>query len=691
MSLGPGDLPAVQVLVVSAREENAEAINSVLRNHGVPSRCSRLPNATDVDQRLRAGGWSVAVVFADEGAELLGEVLRIRDQVDPDLPVVSCRESVQGDLLSADVIAGASDLVCLSHRRRLLKVLERELRGARMARSLREAVATAASYRSQLRTFMAGSTDAIAHVQEGIILETNPAWTHLFGYDDEAALLGTPIMDLFAPESQASLKGALVACGQGRWPGDLLKCGGLDRAGKKLQVELNLEAAEFEQEPCVRISITSGSRDDAKLLDELREAVNRDASTGLFSRRYFLQRVDDALSEPLRGGLRALAVVRPDEFKRIVATIGPIASEEVLRGLADALREVSQHGDISGRLGGTGFAVLLGRGTTRDLKAWGEGLCKRLAAQLFEHGGKSVSLTCTVGLTTARGREETVDDLLAHALEACARGRAQGGDQVVLSSSDQATTAVEEQDRLWVPRIKQALMENRFRLALQPIASLAGGEQGYTDILVRMIDEQGDEVLPGRFMAAAERNHLAKNIDRWVIDAAMAWCRDNPGRRAFLRLSPPSVQDEDLAEWLGDKLRETGLPAASLVFQVPEDIAAQHLKHTRDLAEAIKRKGAGFALEHAGISARTAQILSHVPMDFLKVDGSLMQNLGLDPQLQVRVGELVKRARERHVQTIAERVESANVMAVLWQLGVHYVQGYQVREPEVVLESGELD
>jgi EAL domain-containing protein (putative c-di-GMP-specific phosphodiesterase class I) len=127
------------------------------------------------------------------------------------------------------------------------------------------------------------------------------------------------------------------------------------------------------------------------------------------------------------------------------------------------------------------------------------------------------------------------------------------------------------------------------------------------------------------------------------------------------------------------------------VFQVAEKVAAQQLKPVRLIAERLRTHGFEFAIEHFGVGPRPAQILSHVPMDYVKIDGSLMQGLARDVQLQATVGELVTQAKENGIRTIAERVEDANTMATLWQLGIEFIQGYQVQEPEVVLaeEAGQ--
>jgi diguanylate cyclase (GGDEF)-like protein len=685
----PADIPtdrreSVRVLVVTNRQENAETINSILRNGGIPLHYRRA-NTAEAAADVMDLGFDLGIVFSDEDADLLGAVLAARNEVAREFPILSCRQTLDPDLLGADVIAGAADLITPSQRRRLFKVFERELRSARLGRALREAVGTAAAYKRQLKTFMAGSAEAIAHVQEGVILDTNPAWNQLFGFEDEKTPLGLPIMDLFDAESHASLKGALVACMQDRWPGDPLRCQGLDKDGQQLSLELNLELAQFENEPCVLVSILPAARDDSRLLKELREAINRDPVTGMFARHFLIDRLQEAIREPLKGGVRALAVIRPDGFDHVVESVGSIASEEVLADIASILSDHVQPSDVYGRFGGTMFAALLNRGTMGDVRAWSDGLCRKISGRLFEIADKSVSVTSSVGLTMIEEASEDLDEFLSQAMEACRAGRLDGGSGTFMSAVDKASSDIADSDRLWVPRIKQALIENRFRLAHQPIASLAGEEASFSDILVRMLDEQGEEILPNQFMPAAERNQLIKNIDRWVIGAAVHWSLGQNVARAFVRLSQSSVVDDTLVKWLLGQVAPTTLRPEQLVLQVPEIVADKHLKATRDLAENLRSLGFGFAIEHFGVGSRPAQVLNHVPMEYLKVDGSLMQGMAHDVHLQTKVSDLVAEARDKGIATIAERVEDANTMAVLWQIGVEYIQGYQIQEPEVIL------
>jgi multidomain signaling protein FimX len=520
---------AVPVIVLSKHEDNAEAINRALRNSGRAAHVLRLDDAGDLAEHLGNGPCEMLIVFADESENLLITAAAVVDAAGLDLPLISCRERLDEDAIAADISSGAQDAATLQRADRLVAVLERALRLGRLDRALRGAIASASSYREQLRRVVAGTADALAHVGEGIVLDANRSWTQLFGFDDETELPGLTFMDLFLPEHQPAIKGALVACTQGRWPPQGIKATAITRHDKPIAVLLELEPASFDEEPCVRVRIPARAEvDDEALEDRLHAALKLDPGTGLYGRLHLLKCMESRLTEDASAGVQAMVLFALDDLSSVQRQVGARGLDIVLAGLADLLRDAVQARDLYGRLGTAEFGTLVARGTRRDLKAWAESVIAKAARTMFEAGGRSVSLSISAGIAIVDRRDMDLDALYAAAGEALARVTEMGHGQVGMSSHEEDSTRMEELDQLWVKRIKRALIENRFRLADQPIASLTGEEQNLHDLFVRMIDEQGDEVLPAQFMQAAERNRLVKNIDRWVIGAAISFCLSRP-------------------------------------------------------------------------------------------------------------------------------------------------------------------
>ena len=672
---------AVPLIVVSSARDPVEAINSILRRAGHPVHCTWIASLRDLAESISKVHPELLVQVSGAQDELQS-VVTIRDQTAPTVPVVVLADGVDEARIAAAMTVGARDVVSLANPVRLQAVMLRELRAHRLERALNTTLKSAHDARSQLETVLERSNDAIVQIQEGIVVDANPAWVELFGLDE--GVLGQPVMDLFDESTQPALRGALAACLQGRWNDHTLKVNALLSDGSKLPVEVVLALGEHEGEPSIRLVLPSKPRDDAKLVEELSDVVRSDPTTGLLRRRELIESLTTRLASAAAGGMRCVAIIKLDKFSTIERDVGVTSSDDVLTEFAKLLKESLYPKELAGRFGGVRFLVLLERGNEHDIEAWGEQLISRVQKHVIRIKDKTVSLTCTVGLSVVPANA-SVDAVIADAIDSCRKGIGRGGNQTVTSDRADNDNRVQSYDKVWVKHIKAALMENRFRLVQQPVASLQGDDPVMFDVLVRMVDTQGKEVLPAEFMAAAERNDLLKNIDRWVVGASLSFAAQRKPGCLFVRLSKDTVKDGSFLDWLENHVRSSRAEPQRLCFQVTEEVASSYLVQVKALAAALRQKGFRFALDGFGSGRDSQGLLDTVPLDFVKIDGALVQGLTGDPQLQQRVRTLVEGATKRLIQTIGERVEDANTMAVLWQVGVQYIQGYFVNEPEQVV------
>src|SRR6266550_1483501 len=622
---------AVPLIVLSAAREPVEAINSILRRAGHPSHCTWIPALRDLADALTQLNPEMLVHVAESRGEFEAAV-RVRDKLAPGVPLLLLAPEVDEAGIAEAMALGARDVVTLANTERLQAVLLRELEVFRTRRTLDATLKSAQDARSQLGTVLQRSNDAIIQVQEGIVVDANPAWLELFGV--EGGIVGEPVMDLFEDSTHAALRGALAACLQGRWKADHpLRVNAQLADGGVLSIEITLALGEHEGEPCVSLMVPSRSREEREAI--ARPAGAGEALGGLLPRRELLEALTRRLATPALGGMR--------------------------------------------------FLVLLERGNEQDINAWSERLLARAQKQVMRIRDKAVTVTCSLGMSVVPSAQVKLDAVIADAFECASKGAARGGNQRIMSERADNDSRVIAYDKVWVKHIKAALMENRFRLVQQPIASLQGERPGMFDVLVRMIDHQGQEVLPSEFMAAAGRNDLLKNIDRWVVGASLSFAAQRRPECLFVRLSRETVRDAGFLEWLDNHLRSSRAEAQRLCFQITEESAASHVTQVKALAAVLRTRGFRFALEGFGSGRDSVGLLDSLPLDFVKVDGTIIQGLAGDPQLQLRVRTLVEAARRHNIQTIGERVEDANTMAVLWQVGVQYIQGYLINEPEQVV------
>jgi diguanylate cyclase (GGDEF)-like protein len=679
---------SISIAVLSENQDDVALINGTLRDAGHAAHCHWIAKAGDIGEMLANERVELLILNCDKFPESIRQVIKQKDRHNPEVPLIALQEQADETTIQKAMDQGACDLVSIGLKNRLQSVVSRELRALRVERALNSTIHSATEYKKQLKDHMQSSAAAIALVEEGIITDVNEAWLKLFRSASNDEVTGLPLMDNFESGSQAAIKGALVAAIAGKWAVDeKLVAKSHVTSEDTNEVHLEFRKFAFENGPCVQVRISPPDKSTQEPTNLVHNALKRDPTTLFFHRAQFVERLNKRLRKKPSSGLHALAYVRVDKFSEVCGNVGVLNSEEILAQFAEAVRKRMHPRDVAGRFDGTSLMVLLERGSARDAEVWGKQLCEHIRKQTFEVEDRSTQLTCTVGVCPANEVFSTLEDFVAATVAAYQLGREAGGNTVFLSNAAKEDTKQQEFDAIWVKHLKSALMDNRFRLAQLPIAGLRSDGVEMYDLLVRMLDEQGNSVLPSEFLPAAERNNMMKNIDRWMVKAAIDLCGQSEVDRVFVRLSKQSVLDSTTIGWMDQEFDKHEFDCSRLVMQIPERDAAKHIKQTQAIVRKLRKMGVGFALEHYGIDQERFQILDILKPDYIKIDGELMHTLMTDTSMQQTVEKIVRAAAQRDIKTIAERVENANAMAVLFQLGLDYMQGHYVHEPEVVLED----
>ncbi len=681
---------SISIAVLTENQDDVALINGTLRDAGHAAHCHWINNPNNLGDTLSAEHVELLILNCDSYSDTVRQVIKQKDRYNPEVPVIALQQDADETSIQKAMQSGACDLVSIGLRDRLQSVVTRELRALRVERALNSTIHSACEYKRQLKDHMQSSTSAIALVEEGIITDINDAWLKLFRSASNDEVIGLPLMDNFEAESQAAIKGALIAAIAGKWAVDeKLIARSQVISDDTNEVHLEFRKFIFDNGPCVQVRISPPQKPSDEPTKLVHDALKRDPTTLLFHRAQFLERIKKRLLKKPSSGMHVLAYVRIDNFSDVLGKVGILNSDEILGQFAEAVRKRLHPRDIAGRFEGTALMVLLERGKARDAEVWGKQLCESISKQTFEVEDRSTNLTCTVGVCAANEIFSSLEDFVAATVDAYHIGKEGGGNIAILSETADEDSKQKEFDAIWIKHLRAALMENRFRLAQLPIAGLRSDGIEMYDLLVRMLDEQGNSVLPSEFLPAAERNNMMKNIDRWMIKAAMEFCADSEADRVFVRLSRQSVIDPTTIAWMEREFDSSKFDCTRLVMQIPERDAAKHIKQTRAIVKQLRKMGVGFALEHYGVDQERFQILDILKPDYIKVDGELMHTLMTDPEMQKNVESIVRAAAERNIRSIAERVENANAMAVLFQLGLDFMQGHYVNEPEVVLQDSD--
>ena len=705
---------ALPVLIITASQNEAEQLNSVLRKAGYPVQPLWASDLENAEKNIQTQRPDLILCSMSVPTASFQEVVKLRDMSLPNVPVIALSDTTAPELVAEIIDGGARDLVSIEQSAHVRAVVSRELEVLHLARELEQKGLILKEYEQRINLVMRDTKNAIAYVHDGILLNINPAFLELFGYSASGQLEGQPVLELFGGESQLALKEALKLAGKGQAVKPIA-LGAKHADGSLFEMTLQIAKAEFEGEPALELSIrndSSNKQADAEMLSQaqaqaqaqidlltqklaasvqqLTTARNLDMLTGFINRMHFIEVLRQELGKHKKSAVRVLLYIKPNKFSLVTDKVGEIASDGIIKGLADLVRSSVAKDDVVARFGGTVFAVIMTRPKLKEISDWAEKFHATVSARIFESMGKSTSLSCSVGYVLLDEHNRDAEQALVHAKEAYNKARLTDGGSVAAWAPAKVDAQGQTTDAEWKRSITEALKRNRFMLAYQSIASLTGDATEALDMLVRMRDEDNNEIPNKDFLPAAERLGLMVAIDRWVIERSLRMLEErtkqNRAGRLFVRLSDPSLTDKNLMAWLEKLLSGVFFSAGHLVFQISEKSAEKYITDTRALAEAAHRLQCGFALEHFGLGQNplhTLGLIRHV--DYIKIDGSLIAVLATEEDKRDLVKKFVGRAGELKIHTVAEKVEKPETMAMLYQLGIEYIQGNYIQEPEVIM------
>ncbi len=724
------------VLVVAPSQNDAETLNSTLRNAGHAVRPIWVASSDDAEKSLKQQKPDLILCSTSVPNAPFADIVRLRDMTLPNVPIIAIADNIKPILVAEIVNTGARDVVSMNQIEHLQAVVSRELEVLRLARDFEQASVKLHEYEKRISLVVKESKDALTYVHDGIILSANPAFLELFGHKESGDIEGTPVLELFEGESQGALKEALKIAGKGQAQ-EPLAVKGHHTGGKPFNTALEFAQVEVDGEHAIAISIRSdaGAKEaqaktqQAQELaikvhtkaqeqsDTLKQQIeqqnqqieqlnqklaasvqqlttyrNLDLFTGLLNRNHFLEVMHQAMQEPPKGAVRALLIVKPDKFTAVAEKVGVLASDNIIKALADLIRSTAVKEDHLARFGGTVFMAVIVRPKMKDVGEWADKLRTAASSRIFQAGGKSTSLTVSISYVEMdASRTTNAEKLLEDAEQAHRTAIQQGGNKVVGWTPPTVDAEGRVTDTEWQRRLTDGLKTNKFILAFQPVASLTGDPTDLHDVLVRLRGDKDEEIPPKDFLPAAERIGMMTAIDRWIVENSVKMMseRAKQGHKSslFVRLSDQSLTDKNFLPWIEKTLSTvTGIEPGNLIFEIPEKSAEKYLTDTSSFAEGVKRLKCGFALEHFGIGHDPMHTLDLIKgVDYLKIDGSISAVLASDPKRSDMVKKIVDKAQGNGIKTVAERVEKPETMAVLYTLGIEYIQGNIVQEAEVVM------
>ncbi len=683
----------INLVVIDDSFDSEEKIISTLRTAGHTARSSRVEDDEDLLEVLKKQTPDLIIYF--EGMELISLKQTIdclkKDKKTENCRVISVNKTAQPDVVGA-MRNGAADATNFADINHLILIITREHQSLVNARQISKLKKSFHESERRCTSLLDSSRDAIAYIHEGMHVYSNRSYLEMFDIEESDDLEGMPVLDMVAIEGRDDFKTFLRNYtkndeGVEKIDTKLQKPDGVEFSG-----EMEFSPAQIDGEPCVQIIIRKEDADSEELERQLKLLSQKDQLTGLFNRQYSIEKLEAVIADCETGKYTAaLMEIHIDNFDDIKNSVGVVESDQYIVDAAKALSEVMRDEDVLSRYTHDSFTVIATDYNRENIGSYAAEFQKAISQLETSIKDSHVNTTCCIGIALIDKDSPEYNDILARSEKAITTATKKGANQLYIYTPEKGELTRHEVDAKFKEQLTDALKNDKFLLHYQPIVSLHGDTDERYEVFVRMETENRDElIMPQDFLPAAERIGMSIAIDRWVLYRTIQEysnrLQQNKKTRFFIKLSASSIKDDTLTDWLSYQIKEKGIPANTLNFEVKETVAVTNLRSAKKLSHTLKTLGCGFILDDFGSGTNPFQLLDHIHADYVRIESSFMDNLGENPQNQDTIKKIAEQAAELGKLTIAQHVPDATSLSLLWGMGVNFIQGYFLQEPLPVME-----
>jgi len=670
---------SVNLLVTDRSPESAEYLNSLLRNSGIKIHVIHTRTAADVKRSLDIDS-PVLILYsdADESEASLEEISELASAFN--IPLAIFTPMNEPERL-ARLLSRTSCFVINAEREDLLtESVNRLIINAESERNQASREQRLEELEHRYNLLLDSSRDAIAYIHEGLHVYANRAYLEALRVSDGSELTALSLLEMF-DAGDTDLKALLKAFSKGSFPAEPLDVKVARPDGSDFEARLVFSPAQYDGEDCTQMIM---QRKDAanELAAELERLRLIDPVTRLPNRKSFVDEVDAWITGARGDGTAAVLYLEPDGFEQLHEVLTVEAVDDFIADLAGVIRECLSEGDVAARIHEHGFAVLARRSTLAELEALADRILKSYRNHIVELGERSLTVSCSIGLSSVGRLVVNSSEIIAGARKAQAEA-AQHGDQMVVYRPQLTAVSSVGSEQSWVERIKYALSHNDFDSVQQSIIDLDGDGDQLVENITFMRSEAGDHA-PSEFLPLADQRDLAGAIDRQIIPGLLKSMVESQGRQ-IISLNSNSVLDYGFPGWFEEQLKSACVEGDRVILQIAAPAALSNLRPVQRLIKELKPLGCHFGISQFNSERRTCQLLEHLDASYVKLDAALTEDLTANTKQQENIRVIVEAAEKRNVSVIADEVTDTSSLAVLWQCGIKLIAGTFLKETTQVL------
>ncbi|MFT5692467.1 MAG: diguanylate cyclase (GGDEF)-like protein/PAS domain S-box-containing protein [Oceanicoccus sp.] len=676
----------IQLLLINESDNEGEHVISLFRNAGRVARGHRANSAEDLHTMLEKDTWDLLIANDKHPEIAVEQCLEQLKKLHLEIPSIAIRD----DGVAAAFQAGASDVVGIDDDERLIYASLRELEHLEKRRKLTKVEEKLRETEQRCEQLLSQSRDAIAYITDGMIINSNQLFSARFGFADPEELDCLPIIDLIDESDQEAFKGLLKVQQSNGEEDTHFAFKGLRHDGKNFSASMQLCNAVYDDEQCIQISVRDQTSGDSLGVNGSPD-INPD--TGLYSRSHFLEKLDLSNKQAVAAtNISTLLYIGIDNYDSIRSRIGITRSDRVFVDIAAFIQEKSTEENCLTHYCDDSFTMIMPETGAEKAKKFAQSLCDNIQDHIIEIDEQSLQCTFSIGLTVLDNQQQvTTSRIIDNAFAACEQVREiahnegiGNGVSVYIQVREKISLADTQNTGDIDSFLEEALDDNRFSLSFQPIVSLRGTIGDHYEVQALITDDSDQEVSASEFLRSISFSKTNTRLDRWIILEATKLLagklEQDRDTRLFINLTSQALQDKTLITWLNVALKAGGIPPDAIIFQFEESNIVDYLKPAIVFSETIKAIGCKLSIANFGRSNDPLRTLRNVNADFAKLAGDFTKELegeNSTQTLKTMVGDIL----EQNSQAIISDVENAAALAMLWQIGVDYIQGGYLASP----------
>lgn len=668
------DAHAIRLLILDDSQNHAERLVSILRNAGHATRAHRITSMEDLHDCLQQT-WDLCFALPETSAMTAQQACLTIKQAH-DIPFILLSNPADTESRTEALRQGMQDVVAPDADALIILTAKRELASLSARRQQRIAEQSLREAEKRCQLLLDSSVDAIGYVSDGMHIYTNRSYIQLFGYEDPDDLAAEPMLGLIALKDQENFKDFLRHY-LSRGDQNDMRCIAVDREGNEFPIMLSFSPAHYDGEPCTQVVIRAETA-SADFEEKFKAMASHDLVTGLFNRSWFQEQLDRISEQAVHHSQpSSLIYLSVDGFNALQTEIGIGGSDLLLADLAQLLRSAFPEPALLARFSDDAFSAVIEGKEPDAITEQLSKLLKQIESNLFEADGRTVQITASIGVACISETQPEPTPAIERAHRLADQLSQAGGNALKVFNPLEELQLMANRGNM-IALLRHALETDAFSLLFQPIISLRGDSIGHYEAFLRLRNSQNEEIDPAELHTAALEAGLAGDIDRWQITHAVSELLRHRSQGAethlIINLSSASLQDPLIVQWIANHLKENRVPADALVFQFNDADATTYLRQAKIQVEALHSIHTKVSLSHFGSASAPYTALKHLPVDYVKIDSSLSQDL-TNPDAVEKLKEMVSTLSNQGKQSIVSGVVSATTMPALWQAGVNYIQG----------------